>query len=357
MAETLIVCYTKSGKELMQAARKVLCEAGREVITLERPTGKEWPGNYWDEVREILFIGASGIAVRLIAPFIKDKMTDPAVVVMDEKGQFAIPVLSGHMGGANALARLLSDKMGAAAVITTATDVQGKFAVDVFAKNNGLLFTERTLAKEISAAVLQGEKIGFYAECAVKGKMPEELAFCEEEESLGDFSLGIAVVQRPDAGKRKAGENKKVLYLYPANLTLGIGCKKGKSADELEDLCNRYLTELGLRKSQTARIASIDRKAGEEGLIGLAERWGVPFKTWPEEELAAVKNVSSESGFVRQVTGIGNVCERAAIYGSKNGRLLLEKRAENGMTLAVTAEDWSVGFDEIICSGHRAGKL
>lgn len=359
---TLIVCYTDRGKEKMQAIEEILTRRGRDTVCLERPSGKDWVSYYWDKAGEILFIGAAGIAVRLIAPCLQDKMKDPAVVVMDEKGTFAIPILSGHVGGANELALLLAEETGSLPVLTTATDVQGKFAVDVFAKKQSLLFSNRVLAKKISAAILRGEKIGFYTECPVEGELPEELESCPREEMLKEFPLGIAVVQSPDGEGRKDLETSgssgaKILYLYPANLTLGAGCKKGKPAKELEDFFCRSLKSLGLRKEQVEKIGSIDRKEEEEGFIELADQWNIPFETWPEEVLKQIENVSRESGFVRQVTGIGNVCERAAIQGSKNGRLLLEKTAENGMTLAVAAKDWSVAFDEIICSRHRAGKL
>lgn len=338
----------------MRMAEKHLSDGGREVICLERPSGKEWLSLYWHRAREFLFIGAAGIAVRLIAPFVRDKMEDPAVVVMDEKGRFAIPILSGHMGGANQLACLLEKEMGALAVLTTATDVQGRFAVDLFAKSQDLHFADRVQAKKVSAAILRGEKPGFYAECPVNGEIPVELEPCSREEQLKSFSLGISVVQKPEHEKRKSiRSGSDILYLYPVNIALGMGCKKGKSAGELEEFCIRHLTALGLKKEQVEKIVSIDRKAEEKGLLSLARQWGIPFETCTEEELGQITNVSSESLFVRQVTGIGNVCERAALHGSGNGKLLLTKTAENGMTLAVAARDWSVTFDEIICGGHR----
>lgn len=359
---TLIVSYTDKGKEKMKLAEEILSIAGREVLCFERPSGKEWLSAYWDRAGEILFIGAAGIAVRLIAPLIQDKMKDPAVVVMDEKGRFAIPILSGHMGGANELAYLLEKEMQALAVVTTATDVQGKFAVDLFARKQSLLFSDRTLAKKISAVILKGEQPGFYAECPVRGKLPKELRACAREDDLKEGSAGIAVVQSPDSKERKISrkadqDGSKILYLYPANITLGIGCKKGKSAKELGEFCLKHLRALGLRMEQVEKIASINRKAEEKGLKDLASQWEVPFETWPEEELKQIEDVSRESGFVQQVTGIGNVCERAAIQSSRNGKLLLTKTAENGMTLAVAAKDWSVAFDEIICSGHWTGQL
>ena len=105
------------------------------------------------------------------------------------------------------------------------------------------------------------------------------------------------------------------------------------------------------------RLASIDRKAEEEGLKALAETWQIPFETWTADQLAAVGTVTSESAFVKETVGVGNVCERAAILGSGGGRLVLEKTAGQGMTLALAAEDWSVDFDKTVCDRPGAGQL
>ena len=124
----------------------------------------QWTGTMFREQSAIVFVGAAGIAVRAIAPFIKDKMTDPPVVVVDEGGCFSIPILSGHVGGANALAERISGCIGAVPVITTATDVNGLFAVDVFAAANGLALTDREAARQVSARLLDGGKVGFFHE-------------------------------------------------------------------------------------------------------------------------------------------------------------------------------------------------
>jgi cobalt-precorrin 5A hydrolase len=135
-------------------------EAGAEEVSNVR----QWCGDNWDSCDGLVFVSATGIAVRSIAPFIKSKKSDPAVAVVDESGHFSISLLSGHIGGANDLAQLIAEKIGAQAVVTTATDVNGKIAIDVTAKKNGLFITSMPMAKEVSASVLSGERIGFFSE-------------------------------------------------------------------------------------------------------------------------------------------------------------------------------------------------
>lgn len=130
----------------------------------------------------LIFVGAAGIAVRAIAPQVKQKTEDPAVVVVDELGRYAISLLSGHLGGANLLARAVAGVIRAEAVITTATDINERFSVDTFAKDNGLYIEDMKLAKEISAAVLRDEKIGFISDAKVRGNMPDCLIRCEDIE-------------------------------------------------------------------------------------------------------------------------------------------------------------------------------
>lgn len=349
---TLLVSYTDQGKKKMEEIRSLLEDSGRTVFGLERPRGGDFLGEYWRQVQEIIFVGAAGIAVRLCAPFIRDKFTDPAVLVLDEKGKFVIPLLSGHVGGANDLALFLAEATGAEAVITTATDVNGRFAVDVFAKKCGLVLTDRAKAKDISARILKGEKVGFYSEFPVLGGVPEELVQVESRQQLGLFPMSIAVEER-----KKGETGEQVLCLLPRNLTAGVGCKRGVPRRQLEAFLRQKLTELGFHPGQVKRLASIDRKAEEEGLKALAETWQIPFETWTADQLAAVGTVTSESAFVKETVGVGNVCERAAILGSGGGRLVLEKTAEQGMTLALAAEDWSVDFDKTVCDRPGAGQL
>lgn len=300
---------------------------------------KAWIASRWGK-EGFLFIGAAGIAVRMIAPCVKDKYSDSAVLVMDEKGQYVIPLLSGHAGGAVELAKRISCYTGAVPVITTATDVQGKFAVDVFADRNKLIFRDRKLAAGISAAVLEGKRIGFWMSPDCSGwiqDMPEvfrqygELCPCREYAELRNYAYGIAVSQT-----ETEGEN--VLCLQPGNVVIGIGCRKNTDQTVLEQGIRETLAEHGMIPEQTAAIVSITLKAEEPGMISLSRKWRVPFITYPPEELAEAGPVSESSEFVRRVTGVDNVCERAVkcfLQGKRSGRMLQEKKSLEGMTIAI----------------------
>ena len=203
-----------------------------------------WVQQMFREKEALLFIGACGIAVRSIAPFLKSKWEDPAVLVMDEKGEAVIPLLSGHAGGGNALALQVAALLGATPVLTTATDVNGQFAVDVFARKNGLKIREKALAKEVSARVLQGERLPVVAEMPLYGDWPgalykeEKTGAMSERARLEQHNPNVSGDAQADGKKSplgisigKDGQNRweKTLHLYPAQLTAGVGCRSGIS--------------------------------------------------------------------------------------------------------------------------------
>lgn len=288
-----------------------------------------------------LFIGAAGIAVRYIAPYVKDKFTDSAVVVADEAGQYVIPLLSGHVGGAAELADQVAEMLGAVSVHTTATDVRKKFAADVFAKKNALHITDREAAKRISAAVLDEEQIGIYAEGeyaenAVKNSeemFSDEVCICNTEEEVMKYRYRVVVSDSFPA----ADEN--TLLLKPKNVIVGLGCRKGISEELLEKGLLKILKENNLDMEQVEVIVSIDLKKEERAVISLAEKYQVPFLTYPAEMLKEIKEVSSSSSFVEKVTGVDNVCERAALTYCKEhckySELILGKRTEESMAVAI----------------------
>lgn len=316
------------------------------IMPLEESAG-EWTGKQFQRADGIIFIGAAGIAVRSVAPFLKDKMTDPAVVVMDELGNYAVSLLSGHVGGANRLAAAAAKVCGAVPVITTATDVNGGTAIDVWAKSHNLLIEDKESAKRLAAAALEKETIGFFSDFPLSEPIPEGYT----RNRPGSMNVWITVKREAEEGVLKSLEEEgRVLRLIPRRLTVGIGCRKGVGGERIRRMVQKTLREANLEERAVARIASISRKRNEEGICWLAERWKVPFVTFSAEELEAAEGTVAESAFVRQVVGTGNVCERAAVLGAgKDGRLAAEKKTGDGVAVAAAVDGGYIPVSQMIC--------
>ena len=317
--------------------------AGKGILPL--PADKSaLIGGGWGKAAYI-FIGAAGIAVRYIAPWVKDKYTDSPVLVIDEKGKYVIPLLSGHVGGAAALADEVADIIGAVSVHTTATDVQGKFAVDVFARKNGLVITDREAVKKISAGLLNGERAALYIEdssVSIKGTPPEEIVLCESLEEAEQYSYQIMIagssgqpVQDRKYEVQKPKREGCSLLLVPRNIAAGIGCRKGIEEAVLEKGFLEILDANRLDIRQVRSIASIDLKKNEQALLYLCEKYHIPFEIYTAEELSSVSGVTAASDFVKKITGVDNVCERAARLSCVSGSLIQGKCIREGMTAAL----------------------
>lgn len=294
----------------------------------------QWTESQFHSCQGLIFIGAAGIAVRAIAPYVNNKKNDPAVLVLDEKGNYVIPILSGHIGGANELALTIAEGLGAVPVITTATDINHKFAVDVFARKNQLYIQRMDYAKEISAAILRGEPVGFFSVFDYQGVLSENLSL--------DPSCEYGICISFDEEKQPFG---KTLQLIPQILTLGLGCRKGKTLSEIEAVVEKILLQNNISMHSLRNVATIDLKKEEKGLLEFCEKYQLELIIYTAEQLKQAKGNFLESDYVNTVTGIGNVCERAAVLGSGNGTVLQKKAADNGVTVSLARKEWSVQFE------------
>lgn len=283
----------------------------------------------------LIFVGATGIAVRAIAPFLKGKHEDPAVIVIDESGKFVISLLSGHIGGANKLTEEISGMLTAMPIITTATDARGIFSVDSFAVKNGFYIDDLSIAKKISAKLLDEQEVFIQSDFDLIN-VPKEL----KNETDGNLGISISIYDKKPFFD--------TLLLVPRLLTLGIGCKRGKSFLELENFFIETLKSEGISRFAISNVSSIDIKKDEPCLIELCEKYKWKFDVYNEEELNFVSGEFTGSEFVKRTVGVDSVCERSCILGSNNGELLLKKRAKNGMTIAIAIdkEKWSVDFEK-----------
>ena len=279
-----------------------------------------WTQAHFTTDDALIFVGASGIAVRAIAPHVCDKFSDPAVVSVDEAGRFVVPLLSGHVGGANELARDIAVITGGQAAVSTATDVNGLFAVDEWAARHGFAILERSIAKEISAALLDGRPVGFRSDFELDEK-PSGV-------TEGAADIGF-VVSLDDS----AMPFPRTLHLVPRVATVGVGCRKGTDPSALEQAVADALAEANVSAKAVTAIASIDVKKDELAILELASKMGWSPVFYTADELAAVPGEFSSSDFVKRTVGVDNVCERAAC--ASGGELVLGKQAGGGITVAI----------------------
>lgn len=357
-----MICFTERGAWVCRRLFHKLKETGEECEAIipkrflreewkkeglkerEEEFLSQWTGKMFAEKRAMIFVSATGIAVRAIAPWIRDKMTDPPVVTVDEGAQFVIPLLSGHVGGANELARHIADWLEAVPVITTATDVNGKFAVDLFASAYHMTIIDRKEAKNISAAVLEGKQIGVFSDLPIK-KLPDGFVmdrWCEENICI--------TVKDPSFPEKKAS----YLRLVPRAVVLGVGCRRGTDPEFMKEKVFALLKEHGIDPAAVKAIASVDVKQDEPAVLGLKQVFDgeclhqpCEQRFYTPEQLNQVPGDFKESAFVKKQIGVGNVCERSAC--AAGGKLLVEKQTGDGITLAAALEwqgelDFSKGF-------------
>lgn len=368
------VCVPGAGgpEHGLESEKSAACEMGE----MARDAGTRHPCD------AIIFVGATGIAVRAIAPFITGKAVDPAVLVIDEAGRYVISLLSGHLGGANALARMAAALIEAEPIITTATDAESAFAVDTFAKENGFLLTDLRKAKAVSAKVLRGEKLRIYSDIpmerlvqrparheaelvpaqdidhadiiisyrthilklASEPQHPETRTDAVQIHHLGmrdsrasTASGSIDVSEHPsEKGSQGIG-----LRLIAKRVHVGLGARKGVTQAEVAAAVDTCLEDAGIDPRAVVALASIDLKKQEAGILAYSYESGVPFVTYTAEELRTVEGAFAGSSFVQSVTGVANVCERAAAFAagrSGHAEVLVHKTIHGNVTTAVAVE-------------------
>lgn len=337
-----LFAYSRRGRETARRARAALegpgdqCRcyapekyAGGEFAPIQSPCAP-FTAPLFDWADALVFVGAAGIAVRSIAPHVRDKRTDPAVLCVDELGQFVIPLLSGHIGGANALTKTLAQALGAVPVVTTATDINQKFSVDAWAAQNGLFIDGMSAAKAVSAAILEGP-VPLASDFPIAGELPPGVVSGESG------PVGVCVSWR----ERRPFE--ATALLVPPVVHLGLGCRRGVSAQQVAAAVDRALAAHGVHPGAVKRAASIDLKRDEAGLLEFCQSRGWPLSFYSAGELAALEGDFTPSERVLRVTGVDNVCERAAMMGA--GRLIVPKTAHDGVTVAAAVEGWTAQFE------------
>lgn len=345
-----IITHSAQGQKL--AAK--LVDKGLEAGVQHSPVNYE---ALWNESRALIFIGALGICVRKIAPFLNDKKSDPAVINLDVNGQFVQPVLSGHIGGANELCLKVARLLGATPVITTVSDTSGLWALDTLPdRYNWTLETEGNLTQQIGAFV-DGRKTALLIEVRDAGTLFMESSCADsvdvfyhpEDICADDYDLILAV----SPFIHEFGE--KALYYRPKAIHLGVGSQRDIPATAFEEALITSLQQNKISPKAIASLHTAELKKEEAAFVLLAQKWNIPLHAYPEELLANYE-VPNPSEKVEKVTGCASVCEASALHASSN-QLLIEKtklQADDKLftyAAAIDRQQERKGFVEFVGAG------
>lgn len=292
---------------------------------------KDFNGYLFENYRTIVYIMATGIVVRDIGPYLKHKSLDPAVLVMDGKGDYVISLLSGHLGGANEKTLRLAEKIGAQPVITTMSDVVGKTAVDLIAMKLDCVLDSFESAKKVTADIINDDMVSITGDCEIKGEnLPVNIVVGDHDKAKGR----IVVSNKRDVDL-KGGD----ALIIPRNIVLGVGCRRDTPFEKIDSFIREELERNNLRMKSIKRMSSIDLKANEKSLLEFSERLGIEFVTYSSDELVKYEDRFEVSKFVKKTTGVGSVSETSGYVGSNFGRKITGKTAKDGMTLSIWEEE------------------
>jgi cobalt-precorrin 5A hydrolase len=314
------IVFTEDG---MKIAERIKLSHCYEVDIFDKHSYKKHLQELFSKYKGIVFIGSTGIAVRLCAPFLINKTIDPAVVVIDDLCRFSISLVSGHLGGANQLAQKLSELLQCQPVITTASDGRNIEAVDMFALNNGLYIENIEAAKKITAFMIEGRPIKLESEVDLELKY-HNLSDCNYD--------GVIFV----SSKQEISSSKPYCVLNPKNINIGIGCRRGKSKDEIINAIKSVFSDNNLSLRSIAKIATVDVKSDEAGIIEACKELECTMVIFNRDEIRKIEDQFAASGFVKSTIGVSSVCEPCATLAG--GEMIVSKTVMNGITIAISKE-------------------
>jgi cobalt-precorrin 5A hydrolase len=288
----------------------------------------------FNQYQLLIFISATAVAVRAIAPCLQGKDKDPAVVVIDDQSRFVISLLSGHLGGANEFTDEIAGHLGSQAVITTATDGRGITAFDSLARKQGWHIENLPALKQISAALLEGREIVLYSRQHFAPVLEGYIYVTESIEDLTRAEHGVVIFDNRLA-LPPVPKGVPVITLRPRNVAAGIGCRRGIPAEAIISAVEEAFAAAGIALQSLSCLASGEFKADEAGLIDAARHFAVPLKIFSREEIIPAVGDSSTSAFVEEQVGVGAVAEPCARLGSQGGRIIFPLKRNNGTTIAL----------------------
>jgi len=330
-----IIAITKNGiaiaKKLRESLPDVTCYtlSKWQQSDFEQIPGslKEFCGALFKEYSSLIFIMATGIVVRSIAPYVQSKFTDPAVLVIDEQAKYVISLLSGHVGGANALTIKVAETLGANPVITTASDVSGVLSADMFAKKHNLLLPNMEQAKQITAMLVNGEQVGIVDECLVLEHNPFPCS---------DADRGKIII----SNKYIVYEHKPYVKMIPKNVIIGVGCRQETDPAQLIDFIKEACLSANIDPLSIKTIASVSIKSKEEAIWKASEHYQCALTFYDVDSLKQVEHLFKGSAFVLANVGVSSVSEPSAyLAGKKQGKFIKKKEKKNGMTVSIFQTD------------------
>lgn len=315
----IIITYTEAG---LAIARSIAASFDVEIFYKDKNIDKVLEER-WPSLETIIFISATGIAVRKIAPLIKDKYTDPAVLVIDDKAKHVISLLSGHIGGANELAIDIAKTINAEPVITTASDNRGLEALDIYLRDNDFAYNSREALTIIMGAVVNNKKIYLKS---------DDFDFKYDNFTNNKNEADYAIIQ--DEGYM-INDEENTLYIIKKKYNMGIGLRRGTDFDVLGKAFHELLSDMNINPKSIKRFGSIDIKKDEEALLELCKKYDRELIFYTADELNKV-DVSEKSDFVKKITGAYSVSEAAAkLLG---GKIILTKKIIDSITFSITEE-------------------
>ena len=296
----------------------------------ETPGGiKEFLESSWSKYDGFIFISATGIAVRMCQPYIKSKDIDPAIVVIDDEGKFSISLLSGHLGGANGIAKSIGDYLEATTVITTASDNRGIESIDMFAKENDYYIEDLSTVTRIVSMMVNNKRVGIYTEDEKLINYPN-LIKVDDLNNIEQLVEGIIVVS---SMKDIGPIDIPYTILRPRNINIGIGCRKGKEVEIVIEAIGLALKNSNLSNKSIESMGTVEIKKDEAGIIKAAEHYNCPLKIFTIEEIQPIEDMFQKSQFVKDTIGVYSVSEPCAYL--LGGKPILRKFIHKGVTISI----------------------
>lgn len=336
--EIYSIAFTEKGRQLQAKIEAVIKNDLNEKVATHFKNAGEFTKKAFENAEAIIYIGAIGIAVRSIAPYIKTKTQDPAVIVVDELGKFVIPILSGHIGGANDLAKLIAQALNSVPVITTATDINDKLAIDSWAVKHNFHILNPEAIKYIASDILEDKPVVLNSELSgayiikqlsdLKALYPNFIyRNVENNDTKIDKNLlevnqlsNVKITSLDNLPKKI--DDRRTLYLIPKTIFVGMGCRKDKDIFEVETFLLETLETYNISLEEVNSISSIDLKKDEAAFKYLHNKYKLKLNFYDAESLEKAQRYTeyefSNSQLVQNTTGVGNVCERAAVFAAYN---------------------------------------